>query len=153
MRKLRNRRFMMGLLMVPLVALFLIVREQLSWRPRVLPHSSAVMALSFSPDGTLLASASVGKVVLWDAKRANRVRTLPVNPLAWFRSATFSGDGQTLATAGSGRGAQIWDVQTGELRRSVENQVFWTESCALSPDSTLIAGWSLGSTSFVLWDA
>jgi WD40 repeat protein len=79
-------------------------------------HSNTVMALAFSPDGKLLASAGMdGKILFWDLASRSIVRTLspsnaPVNAIA------FSADGRSLVS-GSGDGLLcVWDVATGNLR-------------------------------------
>lgn len=156
MRVLRNRRLKIGVLIALPVALFLVARERVSWRPRVLPHGSMVMSVAFSPAGEMLASATVGKVVLWNPETQERLRTLPANPFAWFRSVSFSSDGRILATAGSGQGPQLWDTRTGKLRRSMDSRQISRSSCALSPDGKLVAGWEPGSNRadvVAVWDA
>ena len=85
-------------------------------------HSSAVLAVAYSADGRLLASAggrdqehSVG---VWEAATGKTIHRLPYLGLVW--SVAFSPDGGHLACAGGRRvGVVLWDVETGhELRRT-----------------------------------
>lgn len=93
-------------------------------------------ALAFSPDGLLLATATVAQALtLWDARTGKEVRTLnrPV-PKTWYGfpdgqrivSLAFAPDGLTLASAGdimkldsvAGVEVKLWDLRSGDLRQS-----------------------------------
>jgi WD40 repeat protein len=75
------------------------------------------LALSWAPDGKLLAVASSDNVVrLWDPEGGeSRRQVLRHKEL---RAVAFSADGQTLATAGAG-GAKLWDLHSLKLRKSL----------------------------------
>jgi predicted Ser/Thr protein kinase len=88
-------------------------------------HDAAALALGFSPDGALLASAHVdGEVHLWSMERGE---VLPVR-LRHDGSATsvgFSPDGATLATGSLDANLRLWDVGAaiaGEARRELLRQ-------------------------------
>ncbi|MFO0803678.1 MAG: hypothetical protein U0791_11250 [Gemmataceae bacterium] len=71
-------------------------------------HSDAVYAVSFHPDGKLLASASAdrtGKV--WDAATGQRLYTLS-EPADWLYTLQWSPDKQHLAAAGVDKSIRIW---------------------------------------------
>ena len=74
-------------------------------------HRDRVTAVSFSPDGTLLATASLDRDVrVWDVATGKwRVlqHTAPV------RDARFSPDGRWIITAASTAG--LWDARDGSL--------------------------------------
>jgi WD40 repeat protein len=81
-----------------------------------------VKSLAFSPDGKMLASASIyGSVLLWDLHSGKRKATLqafdPNSKVeANFNPAfavAFSPDGSTLA-AGTLRGLRFWDAKSGK---------------------------------------
>ena len=65
--------------------------------------------LSFSPDGTTLASGSDdGTVRLWDVETRN---TAILSGHMTLSSVVFSPDGTTLAS-GSWRAVELWDIAT-----------------------------------------
>ena len=81
---------------------------------RAAQHQSDVMALAFSPETNLLASASRdGKVIVWDVQANRLVATLQAHVGA-ATSVSFTRDGHRLATAGDDGRVRIWDPATGQ---------------------------------------
>jgi WD40 repeat protein len=84
---------------------------------RFQPHRDAVNGLCFSPDGTMLATASNDNTCkLFDLRRRREVTTLRGHLLSLF-SVCFSPDGRRLAahtggTGTTGSGIIIWDLET-----------------------------------------
>ena len=79
-------------------------------------HTSRVNSVSFSPDGSTLATGNAdGTVRLWDAVTGTLQNTFPEQGTISVRSIAFSPDGKTLASA-SGARVHLWDVATSSLR-------------------------------------
>jgi WD40 repeat protein len=78
---------------------------------RLRPHH--VLNLDFSPDGTVLATASGDNTCkLFDLRTGREIATLRGQLLALF-SVAFSPDGRRLATGTGGYDILIWDLNTG----------------------------------------
>ena len=72
-------------------------------------HTGPVLGVAFSPDGTLLATASHDKTArLWDPATGEHLRTLTghTDPVL---GVAFSPDGTLLATASHDKTARLWD--------------------------------------------
>ena len=77
-------------------------------------HSEAVLNVSFSPNGRMLASASGDTTVrMWDLNTECPDATLEGHK-GWVLYVAFSPDGKTLASAGMDKNVLLWDVATGK---------------------------------------
>jgi len=76
-------------------------------------HSNWVLAVAFSPDGKLLASASDDMIVrLWDSATGAALQTLEGHS-NWVRAVAFSPDGKLVASASDDETVMLWDSATG----------------------------------------
>ncbi len=135
-------------------------------------HTDTVLGLDFSPDGRMLASASIDKtIILWDTATWRPIRRL-IGHRDWVVKIKFSPDGRTLLSSSGnfvadllpvpllGRSTdnslRLWDVTTGqEIRRLSENGGVHKApiaGIAFSPDGSLIASSDINGL-IVVWDA
>lgn len=119
-------------------------------------HTATVRDIAFSPDGKLLATASIDKTVrIWGLATRNTLRILETNSMV--EAVAFSPNGNLLACAVTnkaweGSSLKLWDPVTGEELQTEfdmdsHNSI---RSIAFSPDGKLLAA---SSTNMIyLWD-
>ena len=101
-------------------------------------HTDAITAIAFSPDGSMLASASRDKSVrLWNLKTGEVVRTV-AGAVAQLSCLGFSADGKRLAIGDVGLQVRVLDVATGALLKTIAHPDAAGE-VALNPDGSLLA--------------
>jgi WD40 repeat protein len=87
-------------------------------------HSDWVWSVTFSFDGSRLASASSDKTVqLWDGATGASIATLEGHSERVL-SVTFSSDGSRLASASSDKTVRLWDGATGAPISSLNNEEY-----------------------------
>ena len=127
---------------------------------RLLGTRVGSVSVAFSPDGATLASASgTGKVLLWDVKTGEHLRTFSSEHRGWVDSVSsiravskvsFSPDGATLASA-TGYRVLLWDVETGEHFRTLIGHTGNVYDVSFSPDGSTLASGSREGT-VLLWE-
>jgi len=111
---------------------------------RLLAHTYDVNSVSWSPDGSQLASSSDDSIVrIWDVASGVEVSSLE-HVGRTVRSVNWSPDGSQLASATvdfqrEGGDVYIWDVATGEVVRKFNGYTWSFTSVSWSPDGTQVA--------------
>ena len=111
-------------------------------------HAGTVSSVSFSPDGTTLASGFWDGARLWDVMRQNVIATLKGHTSSIV---SFSPDGTTLASGFRQGIVTLWDVMRKANIATLEGHTDAVNSVSFSPDGTILASGSLDST-VILWD-
>ena len=100
-------------------------------------HTMKIVALSFSPDGKLVASCSEDKTVrLWDALTGKPAAFVGKHPAA-MKNVLFAADG-TLLSCDSELGFKTWDVDSG-AERGQELAPGRAQCVAFTPDARRMA--------------
>ena len=122
---------------------------------RVLPeaqilggHSGHVRAVKWSPDGTLILTASSKTARVWDATTGTNTLTLTHN--TWVRTVAWSPDGRHILTGSQDGTARIWDTTTGTNTLTLTHNT-WVRTVAWSPDGRHILTGSQDGTARI-WD-
>ena len=98
-------------------------------------HSGQVRDVAYSPDGTVLATASLDHTIrLWDAA-TERPRGQPLEGHAdGVLAVAFSRDGTVLASASEDKTVRLWDTTTGSRNRQAAGRASRCgHRCGLQP--------------------
>ena len=117
----------------------------------ILEYGDWVFSVSFSPDGTTLASGSRDSTVkLWDVATHTNIATLEGHR-GNVNSVSFSPDGALLASGSYDRTVKLWDVRNYTNIATLEGHRGDVSSVSFSPDGTLLASGG-GDWTVKLWE-
>lgn len=122
----------------------------LEWGPHpVEGHRLGVGAMSFSPNGSIIAGGTWKGVRLWNV--ATREHTTTLEHDSGGDALVFSPDGSTLAVETWRYDITLWNMTTREKITTLEGHTRSIEALALSPDGKILAsgGWD---RTIKLWD-
>ncbi|KIK35362.1 hypothetical protein CY34DRAFT_587433, partial [Suillus luteus UH-Slu-Lm8-n1] len=103
-------------------------------------HTSAVLSVSFSPDGTRIVTGSADNTVrLWDAVTGQPVSEPLRGHTSSVTSVSFSPDGTRIATGSLDNIVRLWDAGTGQpVGEPLRGHTSSVWSVSFSPDGTRI---------------
>lgn len=114
-------------------------------------HTGTVWFISWSPDGTKLASAGEDKTIrIWDANSYETLAMLQGHDDA-VSMVTWSPDGTKLASASGNDPIIIWDANSYRTLASLSGHEDGVSSVEWSPDGTRLAS-SGGDETIRIWD-
>lgn len=114
-------------------------------------HVNGVMSVSFSPDGTKIASGSTDNTIkLWDVATGTEVMTL-TGHAGPVMSVSFSPNGTHIASGSRDKTLKLWDAATGAELITLTGHTDVVKSVSFSPEGTKIASASHDKT-IKLWD-
>ncbi|PSB42555.1 hypothetical protein C7B67_25100, partial [filamentous cyanobacterium Phorm 6] len=114
-------------------------------------HKEGVNAVSFSPNGKLLATASSDHTVkLWDTSTGKQINTLSGHTDS-VNTVRFSPNGKLLATASDDKTVKLWDISTGKQINTLSGHTASVYLVSFSPNGKLLATGNSENT-VKLWD-
>lgn len=118
---------------------------------RIDGHKDNILDVAFSPDDSLLATASYDKhVMIWNVANGTLRNDLTDHVDAVYTLA-FSPDGKYLATGAGDRTVKLWDVATGKRLITFSDAEKTVQTVDFSPDGRYLAAGSADKRIYV-WD-
>lgn len=118
------------------------------------PHANSVSALTFSPDGTRIASAEHHPkpvVKVWDAVTGDQIGPDLTGAHGSLHVVAFSPGGRQVVSGGLDHQVYIWNIDSGNPVGTLDGSESGIHSVAFSPDGRLIA--TGDENTMRLWDA
>jgi WD40 repeat protein/DNA-binding SARP family transcriptional activator len=95
--------------------------------------------VAYSPDGRLLATTLLGKLIVWDVGTGEQVLKMPGTITGDVDRVDFSPDGTRLAIANLDGRPAIVDLASGAIAYTLEGHETTTEAVSYSPDGRWLA--------------
>jgi WD40 repeat protein len=136
-----------------LLARWTTARSSLALERTLTGHTSIVISVAVTPDGTKIVSGSWdGTIRVWDVVTGE----LLGEPLSWdsgeVTSLAVTPDGTKIVSGGSDKTIRVWDLATGApVGEPLAGHTSWVTSVAVTPDGTRIVSGSHDNTVRV-WD-
>jgi WD40 repeat protein len=110
-----------------------------------------VCSLALSADGALLAIGSWGKVHLWNPTTGAALAEWETAKDQVLRIA-FAPDRKTIALGYYGKSIELWDVDTGKKRHTLEGHAGILNTFAFAPDGKTLASGGFQDPNVRIWD-
>lgn len=113
-------------------------------------HEGGITDLDFAPDGSFIATCSLdGTIRLWEPLTGGVMKIIRSHSDEIY-AVKLSPDCRLIVSCGHNGEIMLHNPQ-GDLLLNIEDLVGWTTDIAVSPDSSLVAGWSMDGKIRV-WD-
>lgn len=103
------------------------------------PEVFSVYDVSYSPDGSILASVGWGGLDFWDANSGDLLWSFPRDKGRLYLSVAFSPDGKIVACGKDFEGISLWNPNTGVQLQNLRVDFEDVYDVAFSPDGNILA--------------
>lgn len=101
-------------------------------------NASAMDAVTFSPDGTRIATGGRDNIIrVWDAQTGEMLMQTEGHS-DWVSALTFSPDGMRLISASRDNSLRLFDANSGELLRVIGSHEDDVSAVSITPDGAII---------------